>query len=205
MQVERVQTLTATAFTVGVRVKTQGSSRGDRREAWRRDKSRLEADNKRLKQRRGQESSRRRAAERRARRIQQLAVEALRRAKQISVLQTQELRAVLQGWPGDMSPGLVFGAIPGVLKVEAFMSRAAGKRGAIVLSFLSPESKATARASLQGTSFTLVDAYSRKSSSNAWHRIRTWHSLKDFENKIEERAEQMAEQFFQSMLESGLI
>ena len=136
---------------------------------------------------------------------EQQQAEALRQAKQISVLQTQELRAVLQGWPGDMSPGLVFGAIPGVLKVEAFMSRAAGKRGAIVLSFLSPESKATARASLQGTSFTLVDAYSRKSSSNAWHRIRTWHSLKDFENKIEERAEQMAEQFFQSMLESGLI
>jgi len=74
MQVERVQTLTATAFTVGMRVKTQGSSRGDRREAWRRDKSRLETDNKRLKQRRGQESSRRRAADRCARRMQQLAV-----------------------------------------------------------------------------------------------------------------------------------
>jgi len=74
--------------------------------------------------------------------------EALRRAKQISVLQTQELRAVLRGWPGDAPPVLVFGTVPEVLKVEAFMSRATGKRGAIVLSFRSPGSKERARASL---------------------------------------------------------
>ena len=103
--------------------------------------------------------------------------EVLRYAKQHSRMQKQELRAVLKGWPGNLSPGQVFTVVPGVEKVEAFIARATGKRGAVVLSFTGIEEKAKAVAGLDQSALglTLVDAHSRKSSSNSWHQIRTWH------------------------------
>ena len=105
--------------------------------------------------------------------------ESLRNAKQLSLMQKQEQRAVLKGWPGSASPGTVFEVVPAVVKVEVFIARTTGKRGALVLSFQSAEEKKAANAALMssGLGLRLVDAYSRKSSSSAWHRIRTWHRL----------------------------
>ena len=89
-------------------------------------------------------------------------------------MERQSLRLVCKGWHGDDSPGLLVDMVPGVVKVEGFYSRLTGNRGAIVMSFRDEESKDEALEWAEDSKFAFVEAYSKRSNSNAWHRIQTW-------------------------------
>ena len=91
-----------------------------------------------------------------------------------SKMQVQELRAMVKGWSALKSPALLFKMVPTAVKIEAFFARTSGKRGAIVMSFRSELDKANAMMQVHDL-FSISDAYSCKSSSNSWHRIRTWY------------------------------
>ena len=104
--------------------------------------------------------------------------EADRLQKKKDLLQYQGCRAVLKGWPGDKSPGEVLGMVSTAIKVECFYARETGRRGAIVVSFKdSEECKRTVQKAAgvwKDNDLELKYAYSSRSSSNSWHRIRTW-------------------------------
>ena len=101
-----------------------------------------------------------------------------RRKKKTEKSDVQELRAVVRGWGGDRSPGLLT-AISGVRRVEAFYARDSGKRGAVILCFESLEAKAKAQGMSRGRwefdGIEIENAYSGRSSSNGWHRVRSWY------------------------------
>ena len=120
---------------------------------------------------------------------------------------TQELRAVLRGWPGDASPGLVFVTVP-VLSLEAFMSRATGKRGAMCQASGVQSQRQEQERRCRGVVLLwwMLTTGNKVAVHGHWHWIRTWRSQKDFEDEmVEALAEEMAEQILQSMLGSGLI
>ena len=102
--------------------------------------------------------------------------EEARRYQKREHFQVQELRAVVKGWPGDTSPGLLC-EWEQVHKVECFQARGTGKRGAIIVSFDVAADKEVMRAEMEaaGVAWTLENAYSCRSSSNSWHRVRTWY------------------------------
>lgn len=107
--------------------------------------------------------------------------EAVRKAKKCRLMEVQELRAIVKHLPGNASPALLLD-IPGVEKVECFYARCTGKRGAIVVSFLTTKDKVEAIAPVElkmhhrkAVMLEFQHAYSSRSSSNAWHRVRTWY------------------------------
>ena len=106
-----------------------------------------------------------------------------RRQRKVAKIEVQELRAIVVGLPGGVSPQVTLGLWSGVQKVEAFYERETGKRGAVIISFGSRQDRKVAveGGAVQGTfgvhkwSCLLRAAYSARSSSNMWHKIRTWH------------------------------
>ena len=108
-----------------------------------------------------------------------------REAKKVVCFQKQELGMVVRGWSNDEAPAGLFKVLSGVQKVEAFYTRNEGKRGAIVVSFETKAEKVEARRiyemrqggeGIGGTALIFGNAYSSRSSSNAHHRVRTWHA-----------------------------
>ena len=63
-------------------------------------------------------------------------------------------------------------------KAECFQARCGGKRGAIIVSFRTVEDKKKMRDMTQMAHVVwgMEAAYSCRSSSNGWHRVRTWYS-----------------------------
>jgi len=94
--------------------------------------------------------------------------------KKVSMMEKQELRVVVKGLPGPVSPAFLLNL--GAQRVEAFYSRSSGKRGAAIASFESTEAKITAAGSCVKFGLVMKTAYSRRSSSYSWHRIRTWYA-----------------------------
>ena len=81
---------------------------------------------------------------------------------------------MVQGWAAVWSPALLLGKVHGAVKAEEFIARGTGKRGAIILSFGSPKEKKEAEARLvKEDGISLYPAYSSRSTSNSYHRIRT--------------------------------
>ena len=105
---------------------------------------------------------------------EQRQAEEQRRLRKVDLMQRQGCRAVLQEWPTDISPALVLEEVESAVKVEAFYDRSNGWRGAMVLSFKNPEEREAASVSARGKGMVLKPAYSSRSNSNAYHRIRTW-------------------------------
>ena len=103
--------------------------------------------------------------------------EDVRQRRKAKHFQVQELRAVITGWHRDCSPGLLCEWQP-VQKVECFQARCGGKRGAIIVSFRTVEDKKKMRDMMQMAHVVwgMEAAYSCRSSSNGWHRVRTWYS-----------------------------
>ena len=125
---------------------------------------------------------------------EQHAHEEERRHRKRKHLQVQELRAMVKGWPGDRSPGLLC-EWEQVQKVECFQARGTGKRGAIIVSFGTVEDKRAMQEGVlaAGLAWSLENAYSCRSSSNSWHRVRTWYT-----GKMEAEEETMDETFDES-------
>ena len=106
-----------------------------------------------------------------------------RRRRKVERLQVQELRVVVKGLPGGVSPSAVLGELAGAVKVEAFYARTSGRRGAVVVSFGSrQEQQQAVQRGWCVVGFhrllfkcSVQQAYSSRSSSNSWHVIRTWH------------------------------
>ena len=99
-----------------------------------------------------------------------------RRQRKQEMMQVQGCRAVVQGWARGLSPALVLDKVHGAVKAEEFCSRRSGNRGAIVLSFASPEERNVAIEKVEFGGVKLFPAYSSRSSSNTYHRIRTYWS-----------------------------
>ena len=97
-----------------------------------------------------------------------------RKQGKLQVMQVQGCRAVLHGWTREVSPALVLEKVGTSVKVEEFIARQSGRRGAILLSFGSPDEKNAAVVAAKQTGMELRPAYSSRSNSNAWHRIRTY-------------------------------
>ena len=102
--------------------------------------------------------------------------EAHRRQYKLDEMQVQGCRAVVQGWARQLSPAMILDRIHAAVKVEEFSSRKSGKRGSIIISFTSPEERNMAIGSAQVDGIELFAAYSSRSSSNAYHRVRTYWS-----------------------------
>ena len=103
--------------------------------------------------------------------VTQREAECKRRDRRVQRMAVQELRAVVKGWAGAVSPGKVFSVVPGAKKVEAFYNRNNGRRTAVVVSFQSVKEKAVAVEEVRkvGGEVYLEQAYSARSSGNA-HR-----------------------------------
>ena len=99
-----------------------------------------------------------------------------RRQYKLDTMQVQGCRAVVQGWARQLSPALILGRIQAAVKVEEFSSRKSGKRGSIILSFANFEERNQAVENSQVDGIELCAAYSSRSSSNAYHRVRTYWS-----------------------------
>ena len=95
----------------------------------------------------------------------------------LRLMQVQGCRAVLHGWPEKASAALVLDEVKSAVKVEEFIARRSGRRGAIVLSFRSPEEKDAAIGEAWQAGLELGIAYSSRSNGNAWHRIRTYWDI----------------------------
>ena len=104
---------------------------------------------------------------------EQRQLELERRQSKLESMQVQGCRAVVQGWPCDLSPALIFDKVYTAVKVEEFITRGNGKRGAIILSFANYEERNDAVEAMQVGGVRLFPAYSSRSHSNSWHRIRT--------------------------------
>ena len=99
-----------------------------------------------------------------------------RETKKLQMMDVQALRAQVKHWPGDKSPSLTLQHFRGAQKVEAFYSRADGKRGAIIVSFANEATAATARRTAdEDGNIKLVPAYGCRASSSGRHRVRTWY------------------------------
>ena len=118
---------------------------------------------------------------------QQRKAEQERQKEKHKQLQVQELRAVCKGLKGPECPGKLVYRVPNTVKVEAFFAREGGKRGAVVLSFASTADREAAMKWVkQYTDMRLEPAYSCKSNSKGWHRVRTWwKEMKDSEDDCE--------------------
>ena len=99
-----------------------------------------------------------------------------RREYKLEKMQVQGCRAVVQGWAMRLSPALILDKVHTAVKVEEFCSRKSGKRGSIILSFASPAARNQAVEDTQVSGMELFTAYSSRSSSNAYHRVRTYWS-----------------------------
>ena len=99
-----------------------------------------------------------------------------RRQYKLDKMQVQGCRAVVQGWARGLSPALILDKVQTAVKVEEFCSRKSGKRGSIILSFASPEERKVVVENVQVGGVELGPAYSSRSSSNAYHRVRTYWS-----------------------------
>ena len=84
--------------------------------------------------------------------------------------------AVVQGWAAEWSPARILDQVAGVVKAEEFIARDSGKRGAIVVSFRTPEERNDAVEMMGVGKVKLKAAYSSRSNGNAYHRIRTYWS-----------------------------
>ena len=100
--------------------------------------------------------------------------EANRKQWKIQMMQVQECRAVLDGWPTEKSPALILDKLKATVKVEEFIARKDGRRGAIILSFRSSDEKDDAIVKAKEAGMELRPAYSSRSNGNAWHKIRTY-------------------------------
>ena len=94
----------------------------------------------------------------------------------MKMLEVQELRVVERGLSGSISPATLLSS--GAARVEASYSRVTGKRGAIILpvSFGTKQDRQVAGIELKQAGLVADMAYSCRSSSNSWHRIRTWYA-----------------------------
>jgi len=92
------------------------------------------------------------------------------------LMQVQGCRAVVQGWAAEWSPARILDQVAGVVKAEEFIARDSGKRGAIVVSFRTPEERNDAVEMMGVGKVKLKAAYSSRSNGNAYHRIRTYWS-----------------------------
>ena len=64
-----------------------------------------------------------------------------KRQHKLELMQVQGCRAVVQGWPADLSPARILDKVITAVKAEEFITRSTGKRKAIVLSFRTPQEK----------------------------------------------------------------
>lgn len=101
--------------------------------------------------------------------------EEARREKKERKMDIQELRAVVKGLPADESPAKLL-SITGARRVEAFFTRKGGKRGAVIFSFSTVAEKAIAMMRMSDMHVEMLDAYSCRSNSNSWHKVRTWYA-----------------------------
>ena len=90
------------------------------------------------------------------------------------MMQVQGCRAVLEGWPTERSPALILDEVKMAVKVEEFVARKNGRRGAIILSFRSSGDKNAAIVKAKEAGMELKPAYTSRSNGNSWHRIRTY-------------------------------
>ena len=97
-----------------------------------------------------------------------------RRQWKSQMMQVQGCRAVLEGWPTERSPALILDKLKATVKVEEFIARKDGRRGAIILSFRSSDEKDDAIVKAKEAGMELRPAYSSRSNGNAWHKIRTY-------------------------------
>ena len=107
---------------------------------------------------------------------EQRQVERERRKRKERRCDIQEWRVIVKGLAGEISPEALLGRWQGAKRVEAFYCRNTGRRGAVVMSFESRNAKEVAMEDVESEdALSMVDAYSCRSSSNAWHRVRTWY------------------------------
>lgn len=100
-------------------------------------------------------------------------IERLKQVKRKTEMKLKICRLAVKGLGGSETPSRLLLA-PGAMKVEAFYERATGSRGAVIVSFENRAERDSAAGWCEDHGMAAVEAYSRCSSGNAYHKVMTW-------------------------------